>query len=180
MNVKVEDLSSRKIKQLEKTVDSVFASVPAEHLRGFSKIVFVDSILEPRLSVAQRSNLPALYHPRMGGEQAWGEVAALVIMPNGKFYERISSRLALKPNIAQVILSLVAQHYHFTLAKSVKKNQLESACRSYAEKYFDRWREGQGGWRMKITKPFRPYLDKWAKKLSKKYKEEMAKKGTKK
>jgi hypothetical protein len=180
MNVKVEDLSSQRIKKLENLVETVFVAVPAEHLRGFSKIVFVDSILEPRLSVSQRDKLPALYHPRMGGESAWGEVATSVILPKGKFHERISARLAMKPNIAQVILSLIAQHYHLTLAKGVKKTQLESACRAYAEKHFDRWRENQGGWRMRLTKPFRPYLDKWAKKLSRKYKEELAKKSGKK
>ncbi|HEU4388662.1 MAG TPA: hypothetical protein VFV34_12750 [Blastocatellia bacterium] len=180
MNVKIEDLATRKIKKLDGLVETVFAAVPAEHLRGFSKIVFVDSILEPRLSVSQRDNLPALYHPRIGGESAWGEVATSVILPKGKFYEKISARLALKPNVAQVILSLVAQHYHLTLAKGVKKTQLEPACRAYAEKYFGRWRESQGGWRMKLTKPFRPYLDKWAKKLSKKYKEELARKAAKK
>jgi hypothetical protein len=180
MNVKVEHLASSRIKNLERMVEKVLETVPQEHLRGFSKLVFVDVITEPRLSAAQRSNLPALYHPRMGGETAWGEVATSVILPSGKFYQRLSSRLALKPNIAQVILSLIAQHYHLTLAKGVKKTQLEPACRAYAEKYYDRWRENQGGIRMKLTKPFRPYLDRLGKKLSKKYREELARKQAKK
>lgn len=176
MNVKVEDISTVKIKKPEAQVEKVLGLVPAEHLRGLTKIVFVDVITEPRISASQRATLPALYHPKVGGQMAWAEIATTVLLPRKKFTDRFMSRLTLKPNLAQVILSLLAQHYHFTIAKGTRKTELERACRVYAEKYFEKWRENQSGLRMKLTKPFRPTLDRWAKKLSKKYKKELDKK----
>ena len=177
MNVKFEDQSTLKIKNAEGQVERVLALIPAEHLRGFTKVVLVDVIAEPRIAIAQRTTLPALYHPKMPGQpSAWAEIATTVLLPRKKITERIMSRITIKPNLAQVLLSLVAQHYHFTIAKGIKKNELERACRSYSEKYFEKWRENQGGLRMKLTKPFRPTLDRWAKKLSKKYKKELDKK----
>jgi len=175
MNVKIENLSPAGIKNLDRQIERVLDLIPGEHLRGFTKIVVVESITEPRISPAQRAELPALYHPRMGGQMAWGEIATSVLIPKKKLSERLMSRMALKPNLAQLVLSLVAQHYHMTLAKGVKKNELERACRSYTERYFEKWRETNGGLRMRLTKPFRPVLDRWAKKLSKKYKEGLAK-----
>lgn len=175
MNIKIEDLATRRIKDIEPQVNKVLSIVPIEHTRGFAKLVFVDVIAEPRLTIAQRSTLPALYHPKLPGQMAWGEIAVSVMLPSTKFYERLTSRLALKPSLAQVILSLLAQHYYLTLSKGIKKNQLESACRTYTEKYFEKWREAQGGWRMRLTRPFRPFLDKLARKLSKRYKDELAK-----
>jgi hypothetical protein len=176
MNVKIEDLSSRKIKNLERQVKVILSAVPVEHLRGFAKLVFVDRIHEPRLaSSLPQEDLPALYHPRMGGQMAWGEVATSVILPKKKFPQNLMARLALKPNLAQVVLSLIAQHYYLTISKGIKKTQLEYAVRSYTEKHFERWREKQGGLRMKLLKPFRPHLDRLARKLSKKYREELEK-----
>jgi hypothetical protein len=176
MSVKIEVQSSRKIKGLDAQVERVLSVIPAEHLRGLQKIVFVDTITEPRLSADLRSALPALYHPRLGGQPAWAEIATRVLLPEDKLSRRILARMALKPNLAQVLLSVVAQHYHLTLAKGVKKGQLERACREYAEKYFERWREREGGLRFKLTKPIRPYLDRLAKKLSRRYREEVQKK----
>jgi len=174
MKIKTELTSAREIKNLQLTVDKVVDTIPVEHLRGFSKLVFGDVIMEPRLTAAQRSSLPALYHPRMGAQMAWGEVALTVLLPKKRFPQNLLNRIALKSNIAQVVLSLVAQHYYLTLSKGVKKTQMESACRAYVEKYFALWREKQGGLRVKLLKPFKPQLDRWAKKLAKKYKEEMA------
>ena len=77
------------------------------------------------------------------------------------------------------MLSLVAQHYHLSLSKGIRKNQLEIACRLYVEKHFEKWREQQGGLRARLLKPFKPYLDKLAKRLAKKYREEMARKQSK-
>ena len=176
MNVKVEVLTQAPIKDLNAKVEKVLDVVPAEHLRGLSKIVLVDTITEPRLTAMQRASLPALYHPRMPGQSAWAEVSLNVIAPKEKFPKRLLTRLALKSNIAQVVLSLVAQHYHLTLSKGVKKTQLEPAVKSYVEKHFDKWREKEGGLRVRLLKPFKPYLDKFAKRLAKKYKEELAKK----
>ncbi|HLG15073.1 MAG TPA: hypothetical protein VJH03_11305 [Blastocatellia bacterium] len=176
MKVKVEETASQRIKKLESKVQKVIDVVPAEHLRGLAKIVFVDQITEPRISAAQRSALPALYHPRMGAEMAWAEVALSVVAPKKRFPQNLLYRMTLRSNIAQVILSLIAQHYHLTLSKGVKKGQLELACRQYVEKHFDKWREREGGLRVKLMKPFKPQLDRIARKLAKKYKEDMDRK----
>jgi hypothetical protein len=173
MNVKVEDLASHKIRNAHLHVEKALEVLPVEHLRGFAKIVFVDLVTEPRLSAAQRSTLPALYHPRMGGQMAWGEVATTILAPKKKFPQNLLGRLTLKSSIAQVVLSLVAQHYYLTLSKGVKKGDLERACRQYVEKHFDLWREKQGGLRVKLLKPFKPQLDRWARKLARKYRDEM-------
>src|ERR1051325_12208787 len=177
MNVKLEDQTSEvKIKDLKVKAEKILDIVPAEHLRGFTKVVFVDLVNEPRLSAAQRSTLPALYHPKMPGQMAWAEVATAVLAPKRKFPQSLLGRLALKSNLAQVLLSLVAQHYYLTLSKGIKKNQLEIECRKYVEKYFEKWRDREGGLRVKLLKPFKPQLDKIARKLAKKYKEELQKK----
>ena len=177
MNVKVEVHSSNSpIKDVHKKVERALDVVPQEHLRGLAKIVVVDTITEPRLSATQRASLPALYHPKMGGQSAWAEIALSVLAPKEKFPKRLLTRLALKSNLAQVVLSLVAQHYHLTLAKGVKKTQLEPAIKSYVEKQFEKWREKEGGLRVKLLKPFKPQLDRLARKLAKRYKEELAKK----
>jgi len=179
MKVKVEDHSSNKVKNLEQNIEKALDIVPIEHLRGFSKIVVVDTVNEPRLSQAQRISLPFLYHPKMPGQMAWAEVATGVLFPKKKFPQSLMTRLSQKSTIAQVILTLIAQHYYLTFSKGIKKNQLDIACRSYVEKHFETWRTQQGGWRVKLLKPFKPYLDKWAKKLAKRYREEMVKKGQK-
>jgi hypothetical protein len=174
--MKIEVLSVHPISKLEQNVEKVLEVVPAEHLRGFSKLVFVDVITEPRLSASQRATLPALYHPKMGGQTAWAEVATTVLAPKEKFPKNLIAKLSIKSNLTQVVLSLIAQHYHLTLSKGIRKNQLEIACRVYVEKHFEKWRENQGGLRAKLLKPFKPYLDRLAKRLAKKYREEMARK----
>src|ERR1044071_5750162 len=176
MNVKLEAKSSDSIKDLNGRVERILSVVPAEHLRGLTKIVFVDQITEPRLSATQRASLPALYHPKMPGQMAWAEVATAVLFPKKKFPQNLLAKLAMKSNLAQVIFSLVAQHYYLTLSKGIKKNQLETACRLYVEKSFEKWREQEGGLRVRLLKPFKPRLDRMAKKLAKKYKEELARK----
>jgi hypothetical protein len=176
MSVKIEVHTEAPIKDLTRRVESTLEVVPAEHLRGLTKIVVVDTITEPRLSATQRATLPALYHPKMGGQSAWAEIAVSVLAPKEKFPKRLLTRLALKSNLAQVVLSLVAQHYHLTLSKGIKKTQLEPAIKSYVEKNFEKWREKEGGLRVKLLKPFKPQLDKLARKLARKYKAELARK----
>lgn len=176
MNVRIEVLSSQLIKGLDKKVEKVLEVVPQEHLRGFSKIVVVDTITEPRLSATQRATLPGLYHPKMAGQSAWAEISLSVLAPKEKFPKRLLTKLALNSNLAQVVLSLIAQHYQLTLSKGIKKNLLEPAIKSYVERHFDRWREKQGGLRVRLLKPFKPQLDRFARKLAKKYKSELAKK----
>lgn len=176
MNVKIEVLSTNSIRDLDRKVEKVLEVVPQEHLRGFSKIVVVDTITEPRLSATQRATLPALYHPKMGGQSAWAEISLAVLAPKEKFPKRLLTRLALKSNLAQVVLSLIAQHYQLTLSKGVKKSLLEPAIKSYVERHFEKWREREGGLRVRLLKPFKPQLDRFARKLAKKYKAELAKK----
>jgi len=176
MNVRIEVLSSQSIKGLDKRVEKVLEVVPQEHLRGFSKIVIVDTITEPRLSATQRATLPGLYHPKMAGQSAWAEISLSVLAPKEKFPKRLLTKLALNSNLAQVVLSLIAQHYQLTLSKGIKKNLLEPAIKSYVERHFDKWREKQGGLRVRLLKPFKPQLDRFARKLAKKYKSELAKK----
>jgi len=155
MSVKIEVTSTNaSIKDLNRKVEKVLDIVPAEHLRGLSKIVLVDTITEPRLSAVQRATLPALYHPRMAGQSAWAEISMNVLAPKEKFPKRLLTRLALKS----------------------KKTQLEPAVKSYVERHFEKWREKEGGLRVKLLKPFKPQLDKIAKKLAKRYKAELAKK----
>lgn len=176
MSTRVEVRSSNSIKDVTRRVEKILEIVPAEHLRGLSKIVIVDTITEPRLSATQRASLPALYHPKMSGQSAWAEVSLSVLAPKEKFPKRLLTRLALKSNLAQVVLSLVAQHYHLTLSKGIKKGLLEPAIKSYVEKHFEKWREKEGGLRVRLLKPFKPQLDRIARKLARKYKEEIAKK----
>jgi len=176
MNVKIEIASTNNTKNVNRNVEKVLEVVPQEHLRGLAKIVLVDTIMEPRLSAAQRSTLPALYHPKMGGQSAWAEVSMSVLAPKEKFPKRLLTKLSLKSNLAQVVLSLVAQHYQLTLSKGVKKTLLEPAIKSYVERHFEKWRERQGGLRVRLLKPFKPQLDRLAKRLAKRYKAELAKK----
>lgn len=176
MNVKIEVHSEKTIKDLNKKVEKILEVVPQEHLRGLSKIVVVDTITEPRLSATQRATLPALYHPKMAGQSAWGEVSLGVLAPKEKFPKKLLTRLALKSNLAQVVLSLIAQHYQLTLSKGVKKTLLEPAIKSYVERHFEKWREREGGLRVRLLKPFKPQLDRFARRLAKKYKAELTKK----
>src|ERR1041385_4894751 len=176
MNVKLEDQTTEvRIKELKGKAEKVLNIVPAEHLRGLTKLVFVDLVSEPRLSAAQRSTLPALYHPKMPGQMAWAEVATSVLAPKRKFPQNLLSKLALKSNLAQVLLSLVAQHYYLTLSKGIKRNQLEIECRKYVEKFFEKWREQEGGLRVRLLKPFKTQLDRMAQSLAKSYREEAGK-----
>src|SRR5437867_11022413 len=98
MNVKLEASSLQLENRLRPQIEKILEVVPAEHLRGFSKIVLVDSITEPRISAAQRANLPALYHPKQPGQMAWAEVAMLVVEPKKKFPQNLLARLARKSN----------------------------------------------------------------------------------
>ena len=171
MNLKIENKSSSKLpNNLEKIVDSVFQVVPREHTRGLQRIVFVDQIaVDSRLTVAGVSELPGLYHPKQGTTQPWIEVATKVLLPPDSFFKRLAARLNFKANLAYLLFSLQAQHYYLTLAHGIKKNQYEGKIRTYADKSHELWRDNQGGWRAKLFKPLRPLMEKWAKKLKRKY-----------
>lgn len=174
MKVKVENRATIKTPgDLEKTVTELLQVVPSEHLRGLQRVVFVDQIsLDARLAAASGGNaLPGLYHPKQGVAQPWLEVAVATLLPQDSFFKRFAAKLNFKANLAYLLYSLQAQHYYFTMAHGIKKNQYEGKIKSYADKYHEVWRESQSNWRTKLFKPLRPYLEKWAKKLRASYAE---------
>jgi translation initiation factor RLI1 len=80
------------------------------------------------------------------------------------------AKTSFKSNLAGLIFSLVGQHYYMTLRHSVKKQNLEPQIRQYAQKNLKDWSEKQSvnSRRAKLFKPLRPYMERWAKWLSKK------------
>ena len=148
--------------------------LPIEHLRGIEKVKLVDFINDPRiknLNVPMKGDLPGLYHPKAGNQNAWLEIAAgALLQPTESFAKRWMAKSSFKSNLAMMIFSLVGQHYFFTFKHSVKKQNLEPQIRQYAEKNLRAWSEKQqeGSWRAKLFKPFRPMIERWAKWLNKK------------
>lgn len=178
MPLKIENQNTLNINfaKLQKHLEAVLEVIPPEHTRGLTKIVVVDQIGEPRLDPKQRAELPGLYHPKMPGSAPWLEIALRPLLPKESFWKRIGGRLSFKPNVTGVMLSLIGQHYHLTLVHGVKKGQYEQAVRAYVEKQFAEYNRRRGGWRAKLFKPIQPLLEKWAKKLKKRYDEEARKK----
>jgi hypothetical protein len=182
MAIKVENQATIKVpKKTDDVIQSVFDTIPREHLRGLNRVVLVDRIIpEGRLprqgGGIDVSELPGLYHPKQGTMQPWCEIALGKLLTGEGFFQRMAARLNFKPNLAYLVFSLQAQHYYLTLSHGIKKNQYESAIRTYIEKYHAIWREQQAGWRASLFKPLRPYLDKWAKKLRKRYVDEQRRK----
>lgn len=169
MPFKIENNSSRSLpKRTEENVNSIFESLPREHLRGIDRVRFVDTINDPRVrNIRGITQLPGLYHPRQGSQPAWIEVALDVLLPKGgPFYKRLLPRLSIKANLATVIFSLVGQHHYLTLRHSVKKGQLEVSIRDYTEKHLRRWNEHQHGFRTRLFKPLQPTLERWARALN--------------
>ena len=176
MPIKVENRSTVAVKDLEQQINEAFDILPAEHRRGFGRIVVVDRIEDSRLTKEQTENLPLLYRPKMPGlATAFGEIAMGVLRPSeGSFLKRIAAKSQGKALVAQSVISLVAQHYYFTLSSRKKKGpEIERAVREYVEKYFKVWRDRQGGLRAKIFKPLVPYLERWQK-SARKYQIEQA------
>jgi hypothetical protein len=175
MSLKIENNSSLKLpKKTIEQLESMLASVPREHLRGMDKLRLVDFIYDPRLKEVKmpaKMDLPGLYHPKAGMQNAWMEIAiGALLKPTETFFNRLMPRMTFKANLAAMVFSLIGQHYYLTMRHSVKRSQLESNVRQYMEKYTRTWSEKQseGTWRAKIFKPFRPVLERWAKSLNKK------------
>lgn len=171
MPIKIENLATTKApRATAEIIQGALDIIPREHQRGLQRIVLVDRIRpDSRLSLPGISDLPGLYHPRLGPAQPWCEIALGVLLPQQGLMKRLASRLNYRANLVGLILSLQAQHYHLTLSHGIKKHQYEGAIRSYVEKYHESWRERQGGWRLKLFRPLRPFLDRWARSLRKKY-----------
>lgn len=161
-------------KDTDETIRKIVDFLPLEHLRGLERLRLVDFINDPRLKnmdVPVKGDLPGLYHPKMGTQNAWLELSmGALLQPTEKFAKRWMAKTSFKANLAGLIFSLVGQHYYFTLRHSVKKQNLEPQIRQYAEKNLKAWSESQNqnSTRAKIFKPFRPMLERWAKWLNKK------------
>jgi hypothetical protein len=141
----------------------------------------VDRISDPRLKASpQHKELPGLYHPKQGVQQAWLEVAVGALLPISKpFHKRLVPRLSFKGNLAAVLFSLVGQHHYLTLRHSVKKSQLEPSIKAYTEKHLRNWHEQQHSLRARLFKPFQPTLERWGRALQKRAVAEQKKKQAK-
>ena len=175
MALKIENQSTIDLpKGTEETVEKILKSIPSEHMRGLEKVRFVDFIKHPQMKnnpTPIKGDLPGLYHPRMGNKGAWLEISiGALLKPTESFANRFMAKSSFSGNIAGLLFSLVGQHYYLTLRHSVKKTNLEPQIRQYAEKNLKAWSEKQaaGSKRAKFFKPFRPYIERWAKWLNKK------------
>lgn len=161
-------------KGAEDQISTALDYLPIEHLRGLEKVRLVDFINDPRLKnfdVSMKGDLPGLYHPRMGNQNAWLEMSmGALLQPTEGFAKRWMAKTSFKANLSGLIFSLVGQHYYFTLKHSIKKQNLEPQIRQYAEKNLRAWNEEQNknSIRARLFKPFRPMIERWAKWLSKK------------
>jgi hypothetical protein len=168
MAVKIENKASIKLpRKTETQLESLLACVPREHLRGLERVRLVDTISDPRVRLSlQRNQLPGLYHPKQGVQAAWLEIAMDALLSTRQPYlKRLMPRLSFKNNVAAVLFSLIAQHYHLTLRHSVKKGQLEHSIRIYTEKYLRLWGEQEHGFRARLFKPLQPTFERWARTL---------------
>lgn len=173
--IRIENQTTLELpKKAEENIQKVIGYLPIEQLRGLEKIRLVDFIKPPQMknmSAPISGDLPGLYHPRVGNQTAWLEVSiGALLQPTEGFFKRWMAKTSFKSNMAGIIFSLVGQHYYLTLRHSVKKQNLEPQIRQYAQKHLREWSEKQSAnsWRAKFFKPFRPYLERWAKWLNKK------------
>ena len=172
--IKIENQSSIDLpKGTDENIRKITAFLPIEHQRGLEKIRLVDFIKVPqvKMDVPIKGDLPGLYHPKAGNQNAWLEVSVgALLQPTEAFAKRWMAKTSFKSNMAGLIFSLVGQHYYFTLKHSVKKQNLEPQIRQYAQKNLKDWSEKQseGSKRAKFFKPFRPLFERWAKWLNKK------------
>ena len=68
MPIKIENKATIKApRTTDEVIQSAFDTVPREHLRGLNRVVLVDQIRpDARLSIPSTTELPGLYHPRLG------------------------------------------------------------------------------------------------------------------
>jgi len=163
------DTKSKLPRKTARWMDGILNSIPREHLRGIERIKFVDSISDPRVkNLQQRSNLPGLYHPRSGAQQAWLEIATGALIPQTKpLLKRLLPRLSFRGNLAAIVFSLVGQHYYLTQRHSIKRGQIEPAVRVYTEKRLRDWHERQHTVRSRLFRPIQPTLERWGRSLQK-------------
>lgn len=169
MAIKIENLSTVQLSErLHNHMQNVFDSLPREHVRGIEKLRLVDYISDSRLKSSAQQQLPGLYHPRQGTKPAWLEIAVGVLLPkSAPFYKKLLPKLSFKGNVAAIIFSLVGQHYYLTLRHSIKRNQIETAVRSYTEKQLKIWSARQQNLRARLFRPLQPTFEKWSRALQK-------------
>ena len=173
--IRIDNTSSLTLpKDTEGAINKVLDFMPVEQYRGVEKIKLVDYINDPRLKnldTPLKGDLPGLYHPRVQHSAPWFEMSmGALLQPTEGFVKKFMAKSSFKGNIAGLIFSLAGQHYYLTIRHSVKKGSLEPQIRQFAEKNLKAWSDKQSerSWRAKIFKPFRPYLERWAKWLNKK------------
>lgn len=173
--IRIENTSTLKLpKNTVESINKVLDYLPVEQYRGVERIKLVDFINDPRLKnmdVPLKGDLPGLYHQRAGNQAPWFELAmGALLQPTEGFVKKFMAKSSFKGNIAGLLFSLVGQHYFLTQKHSVKRTALEPQIRQYAEKNLKAWsdKQNEGSVRGKIFKPFRPYLERWAKWLNKK------------
>ena len=173
--IRIENQASFPLpKGTEEAINKIIDFLPSEQIRGDEKIKLVDYINDPRLKnldTPLKGDLPGLYHPRVQNQAPWFEMSmAALLQPTESFMKKFMAKSGFKGNLAGLIFSLAGQHYYLTLRHSVKKGSLEPQIRQYAEKQLRAWSDKQAetSWRGKLFKPFRPYLERWAKWLNKK------------
>ncbi len=172
--IRIENASALPLpKDTEANINKILDFLPVEQIRGLEKIKLVDLIDDPRLKNVEvvKGNLPGLYHPRAGNQAPWMEMSmAALLQPTEGFVKKYMAKSSFKGNLAGLMFSLIGQHYYLTQRHSVKRQSLEPQIRQYAEKNLRKWSEkqGEGSWRGKIFKPFRPHLERWARWLNKK------------
>jgi hypothetical protein len=171
--IKIENQSTIDLpKNALEDIRKILAYLPIEHLRGLEKVKLVDFIKHPQMKTDTpiTGDLPGLYHPKVGNQNAYAEVSiGALLQPTEGFAKRWMAKSAFKSNLAGLLFSLVGQHYYLTLRHSVKKQNLEPQIRQYAQRNLKEWSEKQSAnsKRAKLFKPFRPYIEKWAKWLNK-------------
>src|SRR6476619_6082196 len=168
--IRIENQASFPLpKGTEETINKIIDFLPSEQIRGVERIKLVDYINDPRLKnldTPLKGDLPGLYHPKAGNQNAWMEMSmGALLQPTEGFAKKFMAKQGFKSNTAGLIFSLVGQHYLLTYKHSVKRQGLEGQVRQYAEKNLRAWGEKQseGSIRAKIFKPFRPMLERWAK-----------------
>lgn len=179
MAVKIDNRASIKAPaNTSEIIQKAFDVIPLEHLRGLNKVILVDFISpHQRIQIPNIQELPGLYHPKVGTDQPYFEIALGVLVPaKDSFFKKFAAKLNYKANLTGLIFSLQAQHYQLNLGHGIKKHQFENAVKNYMDKYFVIWRERNGGWRAKAFKPLQPYIERWSKKLKQKYEAEQRKK----
>ena len=102
--IKIENQSSIDLpKGTDENIRKITAFLPIEHQRGLEKIRLVDFIKVPqvKMDVPIKGDLPGLYHPKAGNQNAWLEVSVgALLQPTEAFAKRWMAKTSFKSNMA--------------------------------------------------------------------------------